>query len=213
MGTKENPGDFDCYANAAPDEPMFILLGRDPMAPTLARLWACLREMAGEDLAKVDEARRCATMMEEHLAKLKRVIVRDFSLDGRGEKLFRLVDYSRARVIEAAARAAHEANRAWCFANGDASQAPWDDAPDWQRASAVIGVEGVIAGNGPRESHACWLDEKRRTGWKYGPVKDPEKKEHPCFVPYEMLPPEQKAKDAIFVATVRSVLVAGGILS
>lgn len=29
MGTKNNPGEFDCYANAAPDEPMFILLGRD----------------------------------------------------------------------------------------------------------------------------------------------------------------------------------------
>ena len=28
-------------------------------------------------------------------------------------------------------------------------------------------------------------------GWKYGPVKDPEKKEHPCFVPYDDLPPSR----------------------
>jgi hypothetical protein len=40
MGTKENPGAFDCYANAEPDEPMFVLLARDHRAPTLVRAWA-----------------------------------------------------------------------------------------------------------------------------------------------------------------------------
>lgn len=111
-------------------------------------------------------------------------------------------------IIAAAARAAHEANRAYCIALGDTSQVPWDDAPDWQRTSAENGVRGVLAGNGPVESHAGWLKEKLETGWKYGPVKDPVKKEHPCFVPYEELPPEQKQKDAIFVATVRAMLAA-----
>ena len=38
MGTKNNPGVFDCYANAEPDEPMFVLLGRDKDAATLVRL-------------------------------------------------------------------------------------------------------------------------------------------------------------------------------
>ena len=116
-------------------------------------------------------------------------------------------------IIEAAARAAHEANRAWCIAHGDISQPAWEDAPEWQKSSAMNGVQGVIDGNGPRESHACWLAEKEATGWKFGPVKDPEAKEHPCFVSYDELPPEQKAKDGIFVATVRSVLVAGGLLT
>lgn len=41
MGTKNNPGKFDCYAKADPDEPMFILLGRDPLAPSLVLMWAC----------------------------------------------------------------------------------------------------------------------------------------------------------------------------
>jgi hypothetical protein len=31
MGTKSNPGPFDCYAKAEPDEPMFVLLARDPL--------------------------------------------------------------------------------------------------------------------------------------------------------------------------------------
>lgn len=118
-----------------------------------------------------------------------------------------------AAIVEAAARAAHEANRAWCLAHNDLSQPAWEDAPEWQRSSAKTGVQGVIDGNGPRESHECWLAEKAATGWKYGPVKDPEAKEHPCFVAYDELPPEQKSKDGIFVATVRSVLVAGGLLA
>jgi hypothetical protein len=64
MGTKNNPGDFDCYENADPDEPMFVLLGRDRMAPALVRQWANQREAEMELPAKVAEARRCADAME-----------------------------------------------------------------------------------------------------------------------------------------------------
>lgn len=64
MGTKNNPGHYDCYANAAPDEPMFILLGRDKHAAGLVRLWALLRAKDGEDEAKVREALRCADAMD-----------------------------------------------------------------------------------------------------------------------------------------------------
>lgn len=103
------------------------------------------------------------------------------------------------------AEAAHEMNRVWCLAHGDTRQPLWRDAPEWQRASAINGVHGVLAGNTPRQSHESWLKEKEATGWKYGAVKDPEKKEHPCFVPYDELPPEQKAKDYIYVHTVKTV--------
>ncbi len=108
-------------------------------------------------------------------------------------------------VIEACARAAHEANRAYCLAIGDASQPSWEDAPEWQRNSAMSGVQGVVAGNGPRESHEGWLREKAESGWSYGPIKDPATKTHPCFVPYDELPLEQKAKDEIFITVVRVV--------
>ena len=69
MGTKNNPGAFDCYENAEPDEPMFVLLGRDRHAPSLVRLWAMLRHDEGEDLGKVEEAFRCADAMDEELRK------------------------------------------------------------------------------------------------------------------------------------------------
>lgn len=110
--------------------------------------------------------------------------------------------------VETAARAAHEANRAWCIAHGDTSQVSWDEAPTWQRESCILGVLGVQAGNGPRESHDGWLAEKKRTGWVYGEKKDPELKTHPCFVPYDELPPDQRAKDGIFVSVVVAVLNA-----
>lgn len=63
MGTKNNPGAFDCYANAADDEPMFVLLARDKHAPTLVWLWALLRELDQEDASKVAEARDCVEDM------------------------------------------------------------------------------------------------------------------------------------------------------
>lgn len=107
--------------------------------------------------------------------------------------------------IEACARAAHEANRAYCLALGDTSQPAWEDAPEWQRSSARNGVRGALAGSTPEQSHESWLAEKAATGWKYGPVKNPEGKEHPCFVPYAELPPAQRAKDSIFTTVVRAV--------
>jgi hypothetical protein len=105
------------------------------------------------------------------------------------------------------ARVCHEVNRGYCAALGDTSQVPWEEAPDWQRQSAIKGVEFNLANPDapPSHSHDSWLAEKRATGWKYGPVKDAEKKEHPCFVPYEELPAEQKAKDYLFKATVRAL--------
>lgn len=78
MGTKNKPGDFDCYANAEPDEPMFILLGRDPMAAELVRIWASMRESVGEDAAKVKEARDAADAMDEwaiHIGKSPRRVL------------------------------------------------------------------------------------------------------------------------------------------
>lgn len=110
--------------------------------------------------------------------------------------------------LEACARATHEANRAYCLALGDTSQPAWEDAPEWQRSSAVNGIKGVLAGNGPEESHQSWLAEKEAAGWKFGPVKNPDAKEHPCFVPYAELPASQKQKDHVFVGVATAMIHA-----
>jgi hypothetical protein len=69
MGSKNNPGDFDCYANAEPDEPMFVLLGRDKHAPELVEAWAEMRLRDGENQMKVAEALRCAHDMRRYREK------------------------------------------------------------------------------------------------------------------------------------------------
>jgi hypothetical protein len=105
------------------------------------------------------------------------------------------------------ARVCHEANKAYCLSIGDNSQPDWEHAPDWQKQSAENGVVFHLLNPhaAPSHSHEEWLKEKKSTGWKYGPVKDAEKKEHPCFVSYDDLPEEQKKKDALFIAIVRAL--------
>lgn len=108
------------------------------------------------------------------------------------------------------AQVAHEVNRAYCEALGDTSQPAWGDAPDWQRNSAKNGVVFHRSTTAtPKESHENWLKQKREEGWVYGPVKDPALKQHPCFLPYEDLPAEQRAKDYIFRAVVNSLASIG----
>ena len=43
MGTKNKPGKFDCYDNAEPDEPMFVLLARDRLSGHLVSIWSKIR--------------------------------------------------------------------------------------------------------------------------------------------------------------------------
>lgn len=102
-------------------------------------------------------------------------------------------------ALDICARAAHEANRAYCLAMGDTSQKPWDEATDWQRLSCIHGAAAVVCEHvEPEELHRRWMAEKERNGWKYGPVKDSDKLEHPCMVPYAELPAAQRSKDTLF---------------
>ena len=107
----------------------------------------------------------------------------------------------------AIARVAHEINRAYCASLGDTSQPAWEDAAEWQQGSALAGVDMHLAKPDatPEQSHESWLAQKLAEGWKYGPVKDAEKKEHPCCVPYADLPAEQKAKDYLFRGVVHAL--------
>lgn len=108
---------------------------------------------------------------------------------------------------ERIARACHEVNRAYCLSLGDSSQKPWSAADEWQRESAIKGVRFAIENPDatPADQHEAWWRDKIAAGWSYGPVKDAEKKEHPCCVPYEQLPVEQRTKDALFQAVVNAL--------
>lgn len=108
--------------------------------------------------------------------------------------------------IDDIARVCHNVNRAYCQALGDMSQPTWEFAPEWQRASARMGVDLHRMGDfGPEASHVSWMQQKLDDGWKYGPFKDPENKMHPCIVPFDQLDKSQQAKDFIFRAVVHAL--------
>lgn len=106
--------------------------------------------------------------------------------------------------LEEVAKVTHEANRAYREVIGEEAGPHWEDAPQWQKDSVVAGVRAKLQNLDvtPEQSHEGWLSLKLREGWKYGPVKDVEKKEHPCCLPYKDLPPEQRLKDELFLAVV-----------
>jgi hypothetical protein len=110
---------------------------------------------------------------------------------------------------EQIAKVIHEVNRAYYELLGDLSQPTWDDAPKWQRASTMNGIEFLHKNPAALldQLHTNWLREKIKDGWKYGPVKNPAKKEHPYMVLYNELPLEQKNKDYLFRAIVRQLLM------
>lgn len=109
--------------------------------------------------------------------------------------------------VESIARICHETNRAYCQTIGDDSQPEWANAPEWQKQSAENGVRFHLENPNATASHSHeeWLKEKESTGWRYGAVKNPETKEHPCFLPYDQLPEDQKKKDALFIAIIRAL--------
>lgn len=105
------------------------------------------------------------------------------------------------------AQVAHEVNRAYCASIGDDSVPAWTDAPDWQVASILAGVNMHLANPDatPEQSHESWLAQKIADGWAYGEAKNVELKQHPCFMPYADLPAAQKSKDYLFRAVVHAM--------
>ena len=112
---------------------------------------------------------------------------------------------SDAKKFEIIAEICHIVNKAYCDAIGDLSQTPWNDAPDWQKESAINGVKFHMENDvTPEQSHESWMKQKLDDGWVYGAKKNVDKKEHPCMVLYSDLPEEQRMKDKLFKAVVDS---------
>lgn len=125
----------------------------------------------------------------------------DVKFEGTQEEWDALVEKNK---ITAIAMACHEANKVWCMSQGDQSQKHWFEAEEWQRESAIKGVEFRINNPdvGHDAQHNSWMKEKVDAGWVFGDVKDAEAKTHPCIVPFEQLPEFQQKKDALFCAIV-----------
>lgn len=113
--------------------------------------------------------------------------------------------------IQQIAIVCHQANKAYCERIGDKTQLDWVNAPEWQRESAIKGVLFRLDNSSVPISaqHESWMKEKVDAGWVHGEVKDADAKTHPCIVPYDQLPMEQKIKDHLFASIVDSFVASG----
>jgi predicted RecB family nuclease len=106
--------------------------------------------------------------------------------------------------IKLIAKLCHTANKAICEAANDFSQVPWESAEQWQRDSAIKGVQFRLDNPSAtaQDQHDAWSRDKIADGWVFGETKDPVTKTHPCLVDYDQLPYEQRVKDYVFKALV-----------
>jgi hypothetical protein len=58
--------------------------------------------------------------------------------------------------------------------------------------------------------HDIWARQRLAEGWKYGERRNDERKEHPCLIPYEDLPENEKEYDRnTAMETIRFLLSQG----
>jgi hypothetical protein len=108
-------------------------------------------------------------------------------------------------LFERVAQVVHEANRTWDAVRGVVPGAPWDQAQDWKRSTAVEGVKLALAGAEPPELHEAWRAAKLAQGWTPGAVKDPQAKTDPMLVPYQDLSDEQMRTPDLVAAITRAL--------
>ena len=70
----------------------------------------------------------------------------------------------------------------------------------------LLALSEILAKN----AHDRWAAQRLADGWRYGPTRNDERKEHPCLVPYESLPESEKTYDRTVALETLRVLVALG---
>lgn len=58
--------------------------------------------------------------------------------------------------------------------------------------------------------HDVWAESRINDGWRYGPERNDERKEHPCLVEYEELPDSEREYDRnTAIGTLKLILKLG----
>lgn len=61
--------------------------------------------------------------------------------------------------------------------------------------------------------HEVWAQNRIKEGWTYGPIRDDQKRQTPCLVPYDQLPEEEKAYDRnTALGTLKFILSQGFVI-
>lgn len=110
--------------------------------------------------------------------------------------MFEIERDNRLLAVEHIAETVHEANRAYCLAQGDLSQPSWEGCTDDVRAGTLDGVMFHL--DNPEAtadaSHENWMEHKTQEGWTHGETKSEADKTHPSLVPFKDLPEKERLR-------------------
>lgn len=117
------------------------------------------------------------------------------------------MSFPKYRIIQIA-QVVHEAERAWQLVNGNKDYPTWDKASNAMKEKVANNVEFHIENPlaGDAGFHVRWLRTQEAEGWKWGKVKDEVQRTHPRMVPFHLLPPQDQARDRLFVAIVKALV-------
>ncbi|MGB0847986.1 MAG: RyR domain-containing protein [Thiolinea sp.] len=61
-----------------------------------------------------------------------------------------------------------------------------------------------------QNTHEVWAAQRLRDGWQFGPERDDSRRLHPCLIPYDELPEEEKEYDRhTSQEALKAILAAG----
>ncbi len=61
-----------------------------------------------------------------------------------------------------------------------------------------------------KNAHDHWAKKRLEEGWKYGPNRDDDRKEHPNLIPYEALSePEKEYDRQMAIETLKAIIALG----
>lgn len=114
---------------------------------------------------------------------------------------------------EQIARIAHGAAAELAIVLGDPAMPPWSSFPKDQQDGVISGVKAGRYGATPEALHEKWVTEKVAAGWTLGAVKDATTKTHPLLVPFDQLPPGDRAKDYLFAGVCAAMNQAADVVT
>nr|CAA6802797.1 MAG: putative ryanodine receptor [uncultured Thiotrichaceae bacterium] len=70
-------------------------------------------------------------------------------------------------------------------------------------------LEGLLE-NLAQNTHEVWAEQRLKDGWRYGEDRNDQERLHPCLVPYDELPEEEKEYDRNTAREVLKAILAAG---
>jgi hypothetical protein len=61
-----------------------------------------------------------------------------------------------------------------------------------------------------RNNHEIWARQRIQDGWRFGPARNDERKEHPSLIPFAELSESERAYDEIMAAEMLKAMIALG---